>query len=389
MTEHTTDTGNGRRAAHERLATGGLARWTRFCASHPWRVVLGWLAIVVVLIGLVATIGGSLRDEFEIPGSDTQRATDLIESEFADEQGGVLNIVFAAPEGQRLDTAERKAAIEEAMAELRTSEFQPTEERAGLTSVGDPFSEQTFSENGRIAYAEAQFDRVIYDEDRDVGRRGPGRRPRRGRAGRRDGRVQRRRRVPADRAGNLRAARAARGDHRAADRLPHVRRGVHPDRAGDRRARDGVPPALHPRGADRHQHDHADPRLDDRARGRDRLLALHRDAVPAASPRGPHPGGRGRRGRRLRRPRRALRGPHRRDRRQRARVLRARLRDEARDRQRARRADDRAPRELAPDLDAAAARATRSTGSSCRSCPPSTTRRRPGSGRSSPAGAAS
>ena len=168
MTEHTTDTGNGRRAAHERLATGGLARWARFCASHPWRVVLGWLAIVVVLIGLVATIGGSLRDEFEIPGSDTQRATDLIESEFADEQGGVLNIVFAAPEGQRLDTAERKAAIEEAMAELRTSEFQPTEERAGLTSVGDPFSEQTFSENGRIAYAEAQFDRVIYDEDRDA-----------------------------------------------------------------------------------------------------------------------------------------------------------------------------------------------------------------------------
>jgi RND superfamily putative drug exporter len=166
MTEHTTDTGD-RRAAHERLATGGLARWARFCASHPWRVVLGWVAIVVVLIGLVATVGGSLRDEFEIPGSDTQRATDLIESEFADEQGGVLNIVFAAPEGQRLDTAERKAAIEDAMAELRTSEFQPTEERAGLTSVGDPFSKQTFSENGRIAYAEAQFDRVIYDEDRD------------------------------------------------------------------------------------------------------------------------------------------------------------------------------------------------------------------------------
>ncbi|HET9938390.1 MAG TPA: MMPL family transporter [Gaiella sp.] len=167
MTEHTTDTGNGRQAAHERLATGGLARWARFCASRPWRVLLGWLAIVIVLIGLVATVGGSLRDEFEIPGSDTQRATDLIESEFADEQGGVLNLVFAAPEGQRLDTAERKAAIEEAMAELRTSEFQPTEERAGLTSVGDPFSEQTFSESGRIAYAEAQFDRVIYDEDRE------------------------------------------------------------------------------------------------------------------------------------------------------------------------------------------------------------------------------
>jgi RND superfamily putative drug exporter len=168
MTEHSSETGdNGRRLAHERLATGGLARWTRFCASHPWRVVLGWLAIVVILIGLVATVGGSLRDEFEIPGSDTQRATDLIEAEFANEQGGVLNVVFAAPEGQRLDTAERKAAIDEAIAKLKTSEFKPSEEKAGLTSVGDPFSKQTFAENGRIAYAEAQFDRVIYDEDRE------------------------------------------------------------------------------------------------------------------------------------------------------------------------------------------------------------------------------
>ena len=72
-----TDAG-ARKAAHERLATGGLARWARACATHPWRVVLGWVAIVIVLIGLVGTVGGDLRDEFEIPGSDTQKATDLI-----------------------------------------------------------------------------------------------------------------------------------------------------------------------------------------------------------------------------------------------------------------------------------------------------------------------
>jgi RND superfamily putative drug exporter len=165
-TDETTH-GNGRRAAHERLATGALAGWMRACATHPWRVLLGWLGIIVALIVLVATVGGSLRDEFEIPGSDTQKATDLIEQEFATEQGGVLNVVFAAPEGERLDTPERKAAIEDAMATLR-SDFKPTEDPAGLTSVGDPFSEQTFSESGRIAYSEAQFDRVIYDEDREA-----------------------------------------------------------------------------------------------------------------------------------------------------------------------------------------------------------------------------
>src|SRR5688572_25267342 len=102
MTEHGTRPGrdsrtgldgNGtrgdRRAAHERLATGALARWARACATHPWRVVGGWIGIVAVLVVLVGSVGGELRDEFEIPGSDTQRATDLLESEFASEQGAV------------------------------------------------------------------------------------------------------------------------------------------------------------------------------------------------------------------------------------------------------------------------------------------------------------
>ena len=130
-------------------------------------MVVGWVGIVAVLIGLVATVGGELRDEFSIPGSETQKATDLIESEFASEQGGVLNVVFAAPEGERLDTPEREAAISEAIARLKSAEFKPTADNAGLTSVGDPFSDQTFSDDGRIAYAEAQFSETIEDKDRD------------------------------------------------------------------------------------------------------------------------------------------------------------------------------------------------------------------------------
>jgi RND superfamily putative drug exporter len=156
-----------RRAAHERLSTGALSRWARRCATHPWRVVGAWLGILAVLIVLVISFAGSLRDEFEIPGSDTQKATDLIEAEFAEEQGGVLNVVFAAPPGQRLDTPERKQAIDEAISQLRGAEFKPTEDKAGLESVENPFTPDTVSDDGRIAYAEAQFDRVIYAKDRD------------------------------------------------------------------------------------------------------------------------------------------------------------------------------------------------------------------------------
>ena len=166
MTEHQAEPERERLAAHERLSTGALASWMRACASHPWRVVLAWLGITAALIGLVFAIGGGLKDEFEIPGSDTQRATDLIEAEFKSEQGAVLNLVFAAPEGERLDTPERKTAIADAIAKLESSEFAPTKDTAGIESVGNPFDDQTFSDDGRIAYAEAQFSETIENEDR-------------------------------------------------------------------------------------------------------------------------------------------------------------------------------------------------------------------------------
>jgi RND superfamily putative drug exporter len=148
------------------MATGGLARWTRACATHPKRVIVAWLAITGALIAVVATFGGGLKDEFEIPGSEAQKATDLVEAEFQAEQGGVLNLVFAAPAGERLDTPERKAAIGAAISRLETPDFAPTEDRAGITEVADPFDPNTFSDDGRIAYAQAQFDRVIYEADR-------------------------------------------------------------------------------------------------------------------------------------------------------------------------------------------------------------------------------
>ena len=159
--------GTERRAAHERLSTGGLSSWMRRCATHPWRVIGAWVGILVVLVVLTISFAGSLRDEFEIPGSDTQKATDLIEAEFVEEQGGVLNVVFAVPPGQRLDTPEHKQAIDEAITRLRGAEFKPTEDKAGLESVATPFTEDTVSDDGRIAYAEAQFDRVVNAKDRD------------------------------------------------------------------------------------------------------------------------------------------------------------------------------------------------------------------------------
>ena len=297
-----------------------------------------------------------MRDEFEIPGSDTQKATDLIESEFASEQGGVLNLVFAAPEGEQLDTPERRAAIEEAIARLESPEFAPTDEQAGLESVGDPFSEDTVSDDGRIAYAEAQFDQTIEDRDRDAVVA-----------------VQDAVRETVEPAG---VTVEFNGDAE----FPPVEQGTS-EALGLLAAiivlllvfrtfvAMIIPIALALAavgtaflllfilaGLDGHQHDHADPRLDDRPRRRHRLLAVHRHALQTAPARRALAAGRRRRGRRVRGARRDLRRPHRRDLGERPGLHRPRLRHQARHRQRPRRADHGADRELAAAGGAGAAR---------------------------------
>ena len=359
MTERNTAPENQseRLLAHERLSTGLLARWARACASHPWRVVFASLASIAVLLVLVFTIGGSLKDKFEIPGSDTQKATDLIKAEFSSEQGSVLNLVFAAPKGERLDTPERKAAVNAAVAKLKTAEFKPKDGKVGIDSVGNPFSDQTFSDSGRIAYAEAQFSDVIKTADRS-----------------RVVAVENAVRDTVEPAGVT-------AEFNGEAESPPIQQGIQEllgflaafivlmivfrtfvatfdsDRARARGRRNGVHPPVHPRRADRHQHDHADPRVDDRHRRRDRLLALHRHAVQTIPARGPVAGRRGDRGRRLRRSGRALRGPHRRHLGDRARVLRPRLHHQARHRRSPGRADDGPDRQLAPDRGARKTRA--------------------------------
>ena len=214
----------------------------------------------------------------------------------------------------------------------RPRSSSPPKDKAGSRASGTRSTRTRSPTTAGSRMPKPQFDRVIYAKDRDaVVAVEDAVREAVEPAGRR-GRVQRRRGVPADRAGPAGAARPARGAHRPARRLPYVRRVVDPDRARADRARDRVPASVHPRRADRHQHDHAAARVHDRPRRRDRLLALHRHPLQTAPARRPLAARRRRRGGRVGGPRRALRRAHGCDLGHRARVLRARLRDEARHR---------------------------------------------------------
>ena len=148
---------------------GGLARWARACASHPWRVVFGWLGATVLLIVLVAGFHGSLANEFSVPGTDFQKATDLIKAKFGAQDGAALRVVMAAPPGESLDTPERKAAVAKMVQIATDGEKSLDENPDNAGSINDPLAPDSgqLSESGRVAFFDAQFDQTGFQLPRN------------------------------------------------------------------------------------------------------------------------------------------------------------------------------------------------------------------------------
>ena len=148
----------------ERIAhTGALARCAGRCARHPWRVIFSWLGIFVVLIGLNAAFHGKLINDFKIPGSDTQKATDLITAKFGGQKGAALRVVLALEAGQRLDTPQRRRRDppdagrrqrprSATLAEDPNGHRRRSRARSRRARISSPPS-------GQVAYFDVQYDR--------------------------------------------------------------------------------------------------------------------------------------------------------------------------------------------------------------------------------------
>ena len=149
------------RVAH----TGALARMSGHFARHPWRVIGTWVAIFVGLGVLNGAFHGKLINDFSLPGSDYQKATDLINAKFGGQKGAALRVVVAAPNGQRLDTPQRQAAVQRMLAagaaSQRTLDENPGRDTSAIT---DPLAKGSgqLSQTGRIAFFDVQYDKTNY-----------------------------------------------------------------------------------------------------------------------------------------------------------------------------------------------------------------------------------
>jgi RND superfamily putative drug exporter len=150
-------------AAEKRVAhTGFVARAAGACAHHPWRVIAGWLSVFVLLIGLNAAFHGKLINDFKIPGSDTQRATDLITAKFGAQKGAALRVVVAAPSGQRLDTTTRAVAVRKMLAAGSASERSLDDHPKDASAITSPLAagSSRLSKSGQVAFFDIQYDRT-------------------------------------------------------------------------------------------------------------------------------------------------------------------------------------------------------------------------------------
>jgi putative drug exporter of the RND superfamily len=74
----------------------GLARW---CIAHRRRVVVAWLAVAVLTTVVAQAVGPNYVTVFALPGTESQRAVDLLKREFRTQSGDVDTIVVHVSRG--------------------------------------------------------------------------------------------------------------------------------------------------------------------------------------------------------------------------------------------------------------------------------------------------
>ncbi|MEH0927174.1 MMPL family transporter [Micromonospora sp. CPCC 205558] len=82
-----------------------LHRIGTLCAARPWLTLSAWVAILVLALGLAATVGGTPRDDYDVPGTSSQAGTDLLRERFPGLSGTEARVVVHDPAGDELDPA--------------------------------------------------------------------------------------------------------------------------------------------------------------------------------------------------------------------------------------------------------------------------------------------
>src|ERR1700726_2926221 len=86
-----------------------MLRLTRWTMAHRRLVVIGWIALGIRAFAISSSAGTRTANNFSLPNTGSQRATDLLTSRFPAQAGDSDQIVFHARAGKLGDPAIRGA----------------------------------------------------------------------------------------------------------------------------------------------------------------------------------------------------------------------------------------------------------------------------------------
>jgi RND superfamily putative drug exporter len=118
--------------------TRRLTRLADIAYRHRGKMVLGWLAAMVVIIGVGSSLAGDFNANYDTPGSDSQAASNITKDRFGGYSGQEINAVAKDPNG----------FANEAQAAQR---LQPFFAQAEKVEHIDPHTPIRLSQNRQIA----------------------------------------------------------------------------------------------------------------------------------------------------------------------------------------------------------------------------------------------
>ena len=132
---------------------GGLMGLVSWCIAHRRRVALGWVALAVLTTVIAGSLGNRWATNFSLPGTESQRAFDVLGREFRAQSGDVDTIVFHVSEGT-IDSPGVRGAMARLLTQVNTLPHV-----AGIISPYSARGAVQVSRDRKTAFATVNYDK--------------------------------------------------------------------------------------------------------------------------------------------------------------------------------------------------------------------------------------
>ena len=119
----------------------------RKCIRWRYAVLAAWVVVVVVLVVFARHVGSQTTDNLTLPGSDSQRATELLTKRFPAQANGTNPVVMQAPAGTKLSDKQYADAIS-----ATVDGFKRDHDVSAAVSPLSKAGSALLSKDGRIGY---------------------------------------------------------------------------------------------------------------------------------------------------------------------------------------------------------------------------------------------